>query len=153
METVGITRSNDNEKKPFLQFLKGHKILIDLMVGTIFYGIFNQVHKVFFLRKVVGLRIFNIQKDNLRFLNLLWLHYFLPSPFSRSYSSLVYSFNSNLYYFNLPENHKRTDLLNSWQCPLQNNLGAERFHAIPYIYSYITSDHYNIILEVSTFIL
>lgn len=49
-----VKRSNDYEKKSFLQFLDRPNIPIDLMMGTIFYGNFNQSYKVFFLRKVIG---------------------------------------------------------------------------------------------------
>lgn len=48
---------------------------------------------------------------------------------------------------------KELIMLNRWQCLLQTRLEPEDFHAILYIYSYITSDDSNVILEVSTFVL
>lgn len=60
MGAVCVKRSNDYEKKSFLQFLDRPNILIDLMMATIFGGNFNQSYKVFFLGKVIGTKFFNI---------------------------------------------------------------------------------------------
>lgn len=76
-------------------------------------------YKGFFFRKVIELRILNTQRNNLRFLNLIGAHYFLGSPFSRLYSSLVHSFYGSLCYFHLPETHGRTECAKLMAVPIK----------------------------------
>lgn len=69
---VCIKRSSDyGGKNPFLQFLDGHDILMDLMMKTTFNGNFNQSYKVVFLGNVIRPTFFNNQRINLRSLNVI----------------------------------------------------------------------------------
>ena len=76
MKAVAIQRPKDyGQKNLFQYFLDGQNILMDWM-GNYFYGVFDQFCKTF-LRKVIGPRDFNIQRNNLGFLNLILFHYYL----------------------------------------------------------------------------
>ena len=69
IEVVGIKDQRITKKSYSYNF----KWVSDtgLMIETVFYGIFKKFYEAFFLRKVIGLRILNIQGNNLGLLDLI----------------------------------------------------------------------------------